>query len=89
MHIASVMFLLGMAGIAANPHNIGLAVFTLLMLFLSLWSAYKFFYWCWFMKPKKHFFIWAKMRYLTNLSFITGALKGFKKYKVFCIEPSF
>ena len=89
MHMASVMFLLGLAGIAANPHNIGLAVFTLFMLFLSLWSAYKFFYWCWFMKPKKHFFIWAKMRYLTNLSFIAGALKGFKRYNVFCIEPSF
>ena len=89
MHIAFVLFLMGAVGVLANSQSVGMAVFTFMMFFLSLWSAYKFFYWCWFMKPKRHFFIWAKMRYLTNLSFIIGALKGFKKYKVFCIEPSF
>jgi cellulose synthase/poly-beta-1,6-N-acetylglucosamine synthase-like glycosyltransferase len=89
MHIAWVMFLLGITATAVNPTSIGLALFTLLMLLLSLWSSYMFFYWCWFMKPKKYFFIWARMRYLTNLSFIAGAVRGFKRYKVFCIEPSF
>jgi hypothetical protein len=29
------------------------------------------------------------MKYLTNLSFIKGGLKDFKKYKILCIEPSF
>jgi cellulose synthase/poly-beta-1,6-N-acetylglucosamine synthase-like glycosyltransferase len=89
MHISFILFLLGAAGVAAHSQNTGLMVFTCVMLFLSLWSAYKFFYWCWFMKPKKYFFIWARMRYLTNLSFIAGAVRGFKRYKVFCIEPSF
>ena len=63
--------------------------FTFAMAFFALWSAYRFFYWCFFMKPGKCFFEWARMRYLTNLSFVAGGLKGFKKYKVLCVEPSF
>ncbi|MFA5069079.1 MAG: glycosyltransferase [Candidatus Omnitrophota bacterium] len=89
MHIASAAFILGLAAVAANPGNNGLIIFTSAMAILALWSAYRFFYWCFFMKPGKYFFEWARMRYLTNLSFITGALKNFRKYKVLCVEPSF
>jgi glycosyltransferase involved in cell wall biosynthesis len=89
MHIAFVAFLLGIISILMFPQNTGILILTLSIFLLFLWSAYKFFYWCWFMKPRRHFFTWARMRYLTNLSFITGALKGFIRYKVFCIEPSF
>ena len=89
MHLCSAMFLLGIFSIILNPQSLGLFFFTSLMLILSACAAYKFFYWCWFMKPRKYFFIWAKMRYLTNLSFIAGALEGIKKNKVLCIEPSF
>lgn len=64
-------------------------IFTLASLILGIFFAFRFFYWCWYMKPRKHFFTWCKMKYLTNLHFILGGLKGFWKYKVLCIEPSF
>ena len=41
------------------------------------------------MEPRDKFLTWCKMKYLTNLSFIQGGLKDFKKYKILCIEPSF
>lgn len=56
---------------------------------LTLYFAYRYVQWCFDMEPKKYFFTWCKMKYLTNLSFIRGGLKGLLKYKVLCIEPSF
>jgi len=41
------------------------------------------------MEPKEHFLTWCKMKYMTNLKFHAGGLKGSLKYKTFCIEPSF
>lgn len=64
-------------------------IFSIVSLVLALFFAYRFFYWCWYMKPRKYFFTWCKMKYITNLHFILGGLKGFRKYKVLCIEPSF
>jgi hypothetical protein len=89
MHVSAAAFIIGLAASIANPGNNGLVIFTFAMAFFALWSAYRFFYWCFFMKPGKCFFEWARMRYLTNLSFVAGGLKGFKKYKVLCVEPSF
>jgi glycosyltransferase involved in cell wall biosynthesis len=61
------------------------------MVFLALFAYFSFGFvrHCFAMEPKKYFFSWVKMKYLTNLSFIIGGLKDFKKYKVICIEPSF
>lgn len=89
MHIFVFLFAAGVISRIFNPESMPLIFFTLTAFLLGLYSAYKFFYWSWFMKPRKHFFIWCKMRYLTNLSFIAGGLKKSGKYKVFCIEPSF
>ncbi|MFC1804317.1 glycosyltransferase [Candidatus Omnitrophota bacterium] len=64
-------------------------VFAWISLVLMLYFLFHFVKWNFAMKPHSKFFIWCKMKYLTNLSFIEGGLKDFKKYKVLCIEPSF
>jgi len=62
---------------------------SLLALILTLYFAYQYVKWNFSMEPKDKFLVWCKMKYLTNLSFIQGGLKDFKKYKILCIEPSF
>lgn len=81
MHIFGLTTILGL--IFKCPYT------TLIGLILTIFFAYRFFYWCWYMRPMKYLFTWFKMKYLTNLYFIKGAFKGWWKYKVFCIEPSF
>jgi len=61
----------------------------LIFLILSGYFTFRFVEHCFAMEPKRHFFTWCKMKYLTNLSFIMGGLKDFRKYKIICIEPSF
>ena len=58
-----------------------------LVLFGYFW--FRFIQHCFGMEPKRYFFTWCKMKYLTNLSFVIGGLRGFKKYRILCIEPSF
>ncbi|PIP18724.1 MAG: hypothetical protein COT38_01650 [Candidatus Omnitrophica bacterium CG08_land_8_20_14_0_20_41_16] len=55
----------------------------------TIYFAYQYVKWNFGMEPKNKFWIWCKMEYLTNLSFIQGGLKDFWKYKILCIEPSF
>ncbi len=64
-------------------------IFTLAAFLLMFYFAYQFVKWNFSMEPKNKFWTWCKMKYLTNLSFIQGGLKDFKKYKILCIEPSF
>jgi 4-hydroxybenzoate polyprenyltransferase len=56
---------------------------------LTIYFGYQFVKWNFGMEPTNKFWVWFKMKYLTNLSFIQGGLKEFKKYKILCIEPSF
>lgn len=80
MHIFGIMAIFGLI------FNTKLFIISLV---LTFFFAYRYFYYCLLMEPKKHILTWFKMKYLTNLSFIRGGLKGIKEYKVFCIEPSF
>lgn len=64
-------------------------LFTIISALLTLYFAYQFVKWNFGMEPTNKFFVWCKMKYLTNLSFFIGGLKGFKKYKIICVEPSF
>ncbi|MFH0912944.1 MAG: glycosyltransferase [Candidatus Omnitrophota bacterium] len=88
LHIFSFLFI---AGLVLSFVFAGAAIkfFTLLGFFLMLYFAYQYVKWNFGMEPKDKFFLWCKMKYLTNLSFIQGGLKGFKQYKILCIEPSF
>jgi glycosyltransferase involved in cell wall biosynthesis len=81
IHIMGLLFILGLI--------FSWGIFTWLFLLLCLLFSYKYVQWNFSMEPRNKFLTWCKMKYLTNLSFIQGGLKGFKKYKVFCIEPSF
>ena len=62
---------------------------TLVAFILVLYFGYQYVKWNFAMEPKNKFWFWCKMKYLTNLSFMQGGLKDFKKYKILCIEPSF
>ncbi|MBM3250592.1 MAG: glycosyltransferase [Candidatus Omnitrophica bacterium] len=72
--------------ILVNWAMLGLAAASAL---LMLYYAYQFVKWNYDMEPRSAFWTWCKYKYLTNLSFIQGGLKDFKKFKVLCIEPSF
>jgi len=89
MHISALLFLVGLSISLFLPHIAWLHGLTLLAFLSMAYFVYRFSYWCWFMMPRRHFFIWLAMKYITNLYFIRGGLKGSEKYKTFCVEPSF
>lgn len=64
-------------------------VLSLVFLLLVVYFLFQYVKWNFSMEPRSKFLVWCKMKYLTNLSFIRGGLKGFWKYKILCIEPSF
>ncbi|MDD4980469.1 MAG: glycosyltransferase [Candidatus Omnitrophica bacterium] len=88
LHIFALLFILGVVG---NFIWLGVfwKIFTLASLFLTIYFLYQYVKWNFGMEPKDKFFTWCRMKYLTNLSFIRGGLKGLSKHKVLCIEPSF
>jgi cellulose synthase/poly-beta-1,6-N-acetylglucosamine synthase-like glycosyltransferase len=88
MHIFGGIFLISAAaGFFARTWDAW--IIAALFFVLTLKFAYQYVRWNFDMEPKSEFWTWAKLKYLTNLSFIEGGLKDSKKYKVFCIEPSF
>ena len=90
-HMLHLGALLSLTGIIWSllAGSLAAAIFTVIALLLTLHFAYQYIKWNFGMEPKDKFWVWCKMKYLTNLSFIQGGLKDFKKYKVLCIEPSF
>jgi glycosyltransferase involved in cell wall biosynthesis len=88
MHLFGLFFLTGLS-LSFFLAGLGIKIFTLVSFLLMLNFAYGFVQWNFAMEPKNKFWTWCKMKYLTNLSFIQGGLKDFKKYKVLCLEPSF
>ncbi len=88
MHVFAALFVLGVL-LSIVFSTLPMAVFTFLSLALSVYFAYQYVKWNFDMEPKSAFWTWCKMKYLTNLSFIQGGIKDFKKYKILCIEPSF
>jgi cellulose synthase/poly-beta-1,6-N-acetylglucosamine synthase-like glycosyltransferase len=81
MHIFAFLFIAALF--------LRIKLFALAAFLLTLYFAYQYVKWNFSMEPKNKFFVWCKMKYLTNLSFIQGGLKDFWKYKILCIEPSF
>jgi cellulose synthase/poly-beta-1,6-N-acetylglucosamine synthase-like glycosyltransferase len=90
-HLLHLFALLSLGGLILSFTLGGLVtvIFTAVSFLLTLHFAYQYVKWNFYMEPKSAFWTWCKMKYLTNLSFIQGGLKDFKKYGVFCIEPSF
>jgi hypothetical protein len=74
---------------AAFMQTQNMIYFSAVLTLLTLYFAYEFIKWNLDMEPKNQLWTWCKLKYLTNLSFIQGGLKDFKKHKILCIEPSF
>jgi cellulose synthase/poly-beta-1,6-N-acetylglucosamine synthase-like glycosyltransferase len=89
MHICGILSLIGLVSLIINPGLLWLRITTLLALFFTFYFIKQFCHWCWYMEPRSQLLTWCRMKYLTNLSFMIGGLKNSKKYKTFCIEPSF
>lgn len=81
MHVTGLLFLLGLI--------FSWGIFTWIFLVLFLFFVFQYVKWNFSMEPQSQFLTWCKLKYLTNLSFVQGGLKGFKSYKILCIEPSF
>jgi len=88
MHLFALLSLIG-AILSIIFASLWLKIATLVSIILMFYFAFQFVKWNFDMEPKNKFWFWCKMKYLTNLSFILGGLKDFKKFKVLCIEPSF
>ena len=88
LHLAGLLFLIGLVS-SFTLGGIVTEIFTLAAFLLFLYFAYQYVKWNFGMEPRNKFLSWCKMKYLTNLSFIHGGLKDFRKYKVLCVEPSF
>jgi glycosyltransferase involved in cell wall biosynthesis len=90
-HLMHIFAFLSIAGLFLSLIIPGwvITIFILISFLLTLYFAYQYVKWNFGMEPKNKFWVWCKMKYLTNLSFIQGGLADFKKYKILCIEPSF
>lgn len=84
MSIASLIL-----GLIMRPGHFIWMFISAISLMLTIYFGYQYVKWNFMMEPKDKFLTWCKMKYLTNLSFVKGGLKDFKKYKIICIEPSF
>ncbi len=88
MHLFALLFIVSVP-FALLLSGLGWKIFSIASLLLTIYFAFQYVKWNFDMEPKNKFHVWCKMKYLTNLSFIQGGLKDFKKYKILCIEPSF
>ncbi len=89
MHLWAVLFILTFITQWFWPLSVGLRLSSWIFFIFTLVSAFKFFRTAFNIEPYNRWFEFAKMKYLTNLYFVIGGLKGFRKYGTFCIEPSF
>lgn len=83
-----VLFVLAGLGALIAPGTAWLNWTALVSLVLAALFTYRYFRPCLKLKPASKFFTWAKIRYLTNKSFIKGAKDGTKKFGPKCIEGS-
>ena len=90
-HLMHIFGLLTLIAIVANFFMLSAAMtyISAILFLLTLYFGYEFIKWNFDMEPKSEFWTWCKLKYLTNVSFLQGGLKDFKKYKILCIEPSF
>jgi len=88
LHLFTFLSLVGIILSLIFPGAL-MIIFTLASVLVTYHFGYQYVKWNFGMEPTDKFWTWGKMKYLTNLSFIQGGLKDFKKYKVLCIEPSF
>ncbi len=85
MHIMTALTLLNLLitklTFRHNGMTVPLGLLALIFIFVYFKPVMK-------LKPLVHFFTYAKIRYLSNFSFIKGAFDGMKKFGGICIEAS-
>jgi len=89
MHLFALLTLISGGSLIFTEENNILLALTVAFGIATLYCVKRYFEICRLMKPHKYFFTWCKMKYMTNLMFLIGGLKRSKKFKTFCIEPSF
>jgi len=89
MHMYGILFLISFLLQWLLPESMFLRVSSWVCLFPTLWCTFHFFKTAFNIPPYWEWPAFAKMKYLTNLKFILGGLKGSKKNKTICVEPSF
>jgi len=89
MHIFGFSFFLTFILHWICPLSLILRLFSLIFFILMFIFSFKFFRTAFNIEPYNEWLFFATMKYLTNLFFILGGLRGSFKYKTFCIEPSF
>lgn len=85
MHLFGIMFL---AELISNLIARTFSPFLLLWGFLFFIFALKYFLPALSLNPKKKFFTWCKIRYLSNWALMRGGFKGMRTWKVFYLESS-
>lgn len=89
MHIFGILFWIFFIMQWAHPCSFWMKFFAWTTLAAASFFKFRFFRTAFNMEPYNQWLAFAKMKYLTNLYFIMGGLKGSFKNGTFCIEPSF
>ncbi len=89
MHLFGLLFFTGVIGVFVAPLSVVWKLFMFINLGLTLLYVFRFFRSCFQIEPYRKWHVFCKLKYLTNLYFLLGGFKGFRKYKALCIEPSF
>jgi GT2 family glycosyltransferase len=88
IHLFGLLSLAGLVGFFVSL-NIWWALASLISIILTSIFIFRFISACFRIEPYNKWLAFSKMKYLTNLYFILGGLKGITKHKAICIEPSF
>ncbi|UCC95082.1 MAG: glycosyltransferase [Candidatus Omnitrophota bacterium] len=89
MHLFGIFFTIFFILQWMFPFSFWIRFFAWMNLPLFGFFTFRFFRTAFNIEPYHKWFPFAKMKYLTNLYFILGGLKGSFKHKTLCIEPSF
>lgn len=89
MHFFGLLFLIFFILHWIFPCSLWIQSFVWLTLLATSFFKFRFFRTAFNIEPYHKWLAFAKMKYLTNLHFILGGLKGSLRNRTFCIEPSF
>jgi hypothetical protein len=89
MHLFGLAFLVSLI-VSFLTWGLGLPeIIAAISLVGLVYAKINYYYWCFFMQPRKKLLTFCKMKYLTNWAFMVGGLENIFKDKAFCVEPSF
>jgi cellulose synthase/poly-beta-1,6-N-acetylglucosamine synthase-like glycosyltransferase len=87
-HMIALTFVMALISLIGSLVLPGLLTLGLIFFVLWLFFMYRYFNGCINLVPKKNFFTWCYIKWITNYWFIKGGLEGTKKTGILYIEPS-